>query len=153
MSYFNGTNGTPAAKPVADLRERECRHSRNQRHSNSTRNGTPPELAVTRLPAHLVAERAERAAETVRTLPCPRCGADTLVARTPDRVAAVDVRADPHPVDPAAIPAGRLGWCLVQHEHTPDRIRWRDRWHAKTCTHPVLVDHVCPSRAVQETLL
>ncbi|MGP4084150.1 hypothetical protein [Streptomyces sp. KR55] len=105
------------------------------------------------LPAHVIAERAARAAELVRSEPCPRCGAETLVARTADRVAAIDVRADPTPVDPAAIPAGRLAWCLIQHQFVGDRLRWRDRWHAKACAHPVLVDHACPTRPVQETLL
>lgn len=109
---------------------------------------------MTRLPPHLVAERAARAAETVRHAACPRCGADTLVARTPDRVAAVDVRADPTPVDPGAgIPAGRMAWCLTGGGHTPQRIRWRDRWHAPHCTHPVLIDHHCPPQPIQETLL
>jgi len=108
---------------------------------------------VTGLPPHLAAERAARAAETVRVRPCPRCGADTLVARTPDRVAAVDVRADPTPVDPNAIPADQLAWCLTGGGHTPQRIRWRDRWHARHCTHPVLIDHVCPPQPVQGVLL
>ncbi|WP_309049268.1 hypothetical protein [Streptomyces sp.] len=108
---------------------------------------------MTRLPAHLIAERAARAAETVRYAPCPRCGADTVTARTPDRVAAVDVRADPTPVDPAAIPADRLAWCLVDHDHLPARLRWRDRWHARSCTHTVLITHVCPPRPVQGVLL
>lgn len=99
------------------------------------------------------AERAEASAQLPRLRPCPRCGTDTLVARTPDRVAAVDVRAEPHPIDPATAPADRLLWCLVHHEHTPDRIRWRDRWHAPHCTHPVLIDHACKPRPIQETLL
>ncbi|MFB6619444.1 hypothetical protein ACFC5H_09115 [Streptomyces rochei] len=105
------------------------------------------------LPAHLVAARAEASAQRPRHQPCPRCQADTIVARTADRVAAVDVRADPHPVDPATAPAGRLLWCLVQHKHLPARIRWRDRWHATACTHQVLADHECRPRPVQETLL
>lgn len=108
---------------------------------------------MTGLPAHLIAERADRAAETVRHQPCPRCGADTLTARTPDRVAAVDVRAHPDPVDPATIPAGQLAWCLTGGGHTPQRIRWRDRWHAGTCTHPVLIDHHCQPQPVQGVLL
>lgn len=109
---------------------------------------------MTRLPAHLIAERIERAAETVRHQPCPRCGANTLVARTPDRVAAVDVRADPTPIAPAEIPAGRarLAWCLTGNGHSR-RIRWRDRWHARVCTHPVLIDHQCPPHPVQGVLL
>ncbi|MFI1287429.1 hypothetical protein ACH4VM_02775 [Streptomyces sp. NPDC020792] len=105
------------------------------------------------LPAHLVAARAEASAQRPRNQPCPRCQADTLVARTADRVAAVDVRADPHPIDPNHPPAGRLLWCLIQHEHLPARIRWHDRWHAKSCTHTVLADHVCPPRPVQGVLL
>jgi hypothetical protein len=110
---------------------------------------------VTRLPPHLVAERAARAAETVRRQPCPRCGADTLTARTPDRVAALDVRTDPDPIDPARIPADRtrLAWCLTGGGHSPQRIRWRDRWHAPHCTHPVLIDHACPPQPVQERLI
>ena len=108
------------------------------------------------LPPHLIAERAARAAETVRTVPCPRCGADTLTAHTPDRAAAVDVRTDPDPVDPAAgIPPDRtrLAWCLTGGGHSPQRIRWRDRWHARVCTHPVLIDHHCPPQPVQELLI
>jgi hypothetical protein len=110
---------------------------------------------MTRLPAHLVAERAARAAETVRRQPCPRCGTDTLTARTPDRVAALDVRTDPDPIDPQQIPADRtrLAWCLTGGDHTPQRIRWRDRWHAPHCTHPVLIDHACPPQPVQERLI
>lgn len=97
--------------------------------------------------------------ETVRHEPCPRCGADTLMARTPDRVAAVDVRADPTGLDPAAeILArldGRLTWCLATSELTGDRIRWRDRWHIAggRCTHTVIADHRCRPRPIQETLL
>lgn len=108
---------------------------------------------MTRLPAHVLAERIARSAETVRHAACPRCGADTLVARTPDRVAAVDVRADPTPVDPTRPPAGRLLWCLTGGGSVPQRIRWRDQWHAPHCTHPVLADHVCPPRPVQGVLL
>jgi len=115
---------------------------------------------MTGLPPHLAAERAERAAETVRHRPCPRCGADTITARTPDRVAAIDVRADPQPIDPALEDqlraAGRHTWCLTGGDHTPQRIRWRDRWHAPHCTHPVLTDHACrptPARPIQGVLL
>ncbi|MFJ8555281.1 hypothetical protein [Streptomyces sp. NPDC093676] len=99
------------------------------------------------------ADRAEASAQTPRIRACPRCGADTLTARTPDRVAAVDVRADPRPIDPACAPPGRLLWCLVEGDHIPARIRWRDRWHATACTHPVLIDHHCQPQPVQETLL
>src|SRR5690606_35037676 len=170
--------------------------------------------AVSPLPPHLVAERADRSAQTVRRQPCPRCGADTLTARTPDRVAALAVRTDPPPIDPATIPADpprlrwrptrgphpphptpwppcprcgadtlpartparvaaldvrtapqpidpatipadrtRLVWCLTGGAHTPQRIRWRDRWHAPHCTHPVLITHRCPPQPVQGVLL
>src|SRR5690606_877983 len=98
---FNGTNGTRTVEPAGDLQERECHHRRNQRHSNSTRNGTPPEPAVSPLPPHLVAERADRSAQTVRRQPCPRCGADTLTARPPDPPPAPDPRPAPHPLHPA----------------------------------------------------
>ena len=115
---------------------------------------------MTGLPLHLAAERAERAAETVRHRPCPRCGADTLTARTPDRVAAIDVRAEPQPIDPAleeaARAAGRHTWCLTGGGHTPQRIRWRDKFHRPHCTHPVLIDHVCrptPGQPIQERLI
>jgi hypothetical protein len=106
------------------------------------------------------ADHAEASAEQPRIRPCPRCGADILTARTPDRVAAIDVRAEPQPIDPAleeaARAAGRHTWCLTGGGHTPQRIRWRDRWHAPHCTHPVLIDHLCrpaPGRPVQGVLL
>jgi hypothetical protein len=114
---------------------------------------------VSGLPPHIAAERAARAAETVRHRPCPRCGADTLTARTPDRVAAVDVRADPTPLDPTgeilARLDGRLTWCLTGGGHVPARLRWRGTEHiaAGRCTHTVVADHVCPPHPVQETLL
>ncbi|MDR3082316.1 MAG: hypothetical protein LBV60_15565 [Streptomyces sp.] len=118
---------------------------------------------MTARPATTAAERQQAridaSTELARTVPCPRCGADTLCARTPDRVAAVDVRADPTPLDPVAeILArldGRLTWCLSRGEHTGDRIHWRDRWHiaAGRCSHTVIADHRCRPRPVQETLL
>jgi hypothetical protein len=118
-------------------------------------------MTTARRPRPTPADHAQASAEHVRRQPCPRCGADTLTARTPDRVCAVDVRADPTPLDAVAeILArldGRLTWCLVQHEHTGDRIRWRDRWHiaAGHCPHTVVADHQCPPQQpayVQESL-
>lgn len=97
--------------------------------------------------------------EHVRARPCPRCGADTLTARTPDRVGALDVRADPTPLSTIAeILArldGRLTWCLDHNPHIGDRIRFRDRWHiaAGRCTHTVIADHKCPPQPIQEALL
>jgi ribosomal protein S27AE len=113
---------------------------------------------VTHRPRPTVADHADASAQTVRTRPCPRCGADTLTARTPDRVCAVDVRADPTPLDlTAEILArldGRLTWCLTDGDHIPAHIRWRDRWHiaAGRCTHTVIADHHCRPSYVQETL-
>jgi hypothetical protein len=115
-------------------------------------------MSAPRRPRPTAATHAEEHATTARTVPCPRCGADTLTARTPDRVCAVEVRADPTPLDPTAeILArltGRLTWCLTGGTHTPARIRWRDRWHiaAGTCTHTVIADHHCQPSYVQETL-
>lgn len=115
-------------------------------------------MTAPRRPKPTVADHAQASAEQVRQRPCPRCGADTLTARTPDRVAAVTVRADPTPLDPAAEIlarlAGRLTWCLTDGTHTPARIRWRNRWHiaAGHCTHTVIADHECPPHYVQETL-
>lgn len=115
-------------------------------------------MTAPRLPAHLIAERIEATAQTVRTRACPRCGADTLTARTPDRVAAVEVRADPTPLDPTgeilARLDGRLTWCLTGSALVPARIRWRNRWHiaAGCCPHTVIADHACRTSYVQETL-
>jgi hypothetical protein len=110
-------------------------------------------------PKPTAADHAQASAETPRVRPCPRCGADTLTARTPDRVCAVDVRADPTPLGPAAEIlarlAGRLTWCLASGGHTPARIRWRGRWHIAggRCTHTVIADHQCPPQPVQERLV
>jgi hypothetical protein len=107
----------------------------------------------------VVQARIDAHAETPHTGPCPRCGADIITARTPDRVAAVDVRADPTPLDPAAELLarldGRLTWCLVRGEHAPDRIRWRGTDHitAGRCTHTVIADHRCRPHPVQGVLL
>ncbi|MEU8717509.1 hypothetical protein [Streptomyces sp. NPDC048663] len=115
-------------------------------------------MTAPRRPRPTVADHIQASAEHVRVQPCPRCGTDTLTARTPDRVCAVDVRADPTPLDATAEIlarlAGRLTWCLVHGEHTPDRIRWRDRWHiaAGRCTHTVIADHHCQPAYVQEPL-
>ncbi|MFJ4712690.1 hypothetical protein [Streptomyces sp. NPDC088785] len=112
-----------------------------------------------RMLADVVQAAVDARVETVARGPCPRCGADTVAARTPDRVAAVDVRADPTPLDPVAeILArldGRLTWCLTTGEHTGDRIRWRGTEHiaAGRCTHTVLADHRCRPRPVQGVLL
>lgn len=112
-----------------------------------------------RRPKPTPADHAQASAEQPRLRPCPRCGADTLTARTPDRAAAIDVRADPTPLDPVAEIlarlAGHLTWCLVDREHIAARIRWRTNEHiaAGRCTHTVIADHQCKPHPVQETLL
>ncbi|MGW4388232.1 hypothetical protein [Streptomyces sp. NPDC004685] len=112
-----------------------------------------------RRPKPTAADHAQASAEQPRLRPCPRCGADTLNARTPDRVAAVEVHADPTPLDPVAEIlarlAGRITWCLVDHDHIAARIRWRSTEHiaAGRCTHTVIADHQCKPHPVQETLL
>jgi hypothetical protein len=118
-------------------------------------------MTAARRPRPTAADHAEASALTPRLRPCPRCGADTLTARTPDRVCAVDGRADPTPLDATAEIlarlAGRSTWCLTGGGHTPPRIRWRGRWHIASgrCTHTVIADHTCPPGQpayVQETL-
>ncbi|MFD6025671.1 hypothetical protein [Streptomyces griseoluteus] len=112
-----------------------------------------------RRPKPTAATHAEATATTVRRRACPGCGADILTARTPDRVLAVDVRADPAPLTPAAEllarQTGRLTWCLTGGPHTAARIRWRDRWHLPHCTHQVVADHHCQPRPTyrQESFL
>jgi hypothetical protein len=97
--------------------------------------------------ADWLADKIERDACAVRIEPCPRCTAPVIRARTPDRVLAVDVTADPLPLDPvgelAALAARRRTWCLVIRRYLPARIRWRDQWHMRTCTHLVVADHRC----------
>ncbi|MFJ8110458.1 hypothetical protein [Streptomyces sp. NPDC096132] len=115
-------------------------------------------MTAPRWPKPTAADHAQASAEQVREQPCPRCGAPTLTARTPDRVCAVDVRANPTPLDPTAEIlarlAGRLTWCLTGGANIPARIRWRDRWHiaAGACTHTVIADHHCQPHYVQESL-
>lgn len=106
-----------------------------------------------------IEERIQLAADHVRHSVCRRCGAPVLTARA-GRVAALDVRADPTPVDTVgeilARLDGRLTWYLV----TPSavlgyqRIVWRHLWVPATPPlHPVIADHTCPRQPRQETLL
>ncbi|MGW6566474.1 hypothetical protein [Streptomyces sp. NPDC054975] len=77
-----------------------------------------------------------------------------LTARA-GRVAALDVIADPEPVDLAAeILArldGRLTWRLITTALGVQRIAWRDPQFPSA--HPVIADHTCPPQPVQEALL
>ncbi|MET8297426.1 hypothetical protein ABZW02_25710 [Streptomyces sp. NPDC005180] len=95
-------------------------------------------------------------ADTARPGHCPRCGAPVLRARA-GRVAALDVTADPTPVDLAGeIQArldGRLTWRLITTRLGAGRIVWRDLAEVPHHRHPVLRDHRCPPQPVQEALL
>jgi len=101
-----------------------------------------------------LAATADHATETL----CPRCGAPVLTARA-GRIAALDVIADPEPVDTTgeilALLDGRLTWHLVIGALGHRRITWRGTTHIRAgpARHPVLADHVCPPQPVQETLL
>jgi hypothetical protein len=89
---------------------------------------------------------------------CRTCGAPVLTARA-GRVAALDVVADPNPVDvateQAVRAAGGLTWHLVTTGLGVQRITWRGAHDIRAgppkC--PVLADHTCPPQPVQERLL
>lgn len=89
--------------------------------------------------------------DTAKSSTCPRCGAPTLCARA-GRVAALDVTADPTPIDPTAEIlarlAGRLTWHLVTTALGVHRITWRDPAHiqAGPTRWPVVADHQCAPR-------
>lgn len=94
---------------------------------------------------------SEPRSDRAREQRCPRCKRPVIRALV-GRVAALDVRADPTPLDPLAeIRArldGRTTWCLVRRPHTEPRLWWRDVEHIRAghCTHEVLADHRCPDR-------
>ncbi|MFE5630632.1 hypothetical protein [Streptomyces sp. NPDC056543] len=85
---------------------------------------------------------------------CPRCGAPVITARA-GRVAALDVTADPQPLDLhgeiLARLDGRLTWRLITTTLGIQRIAWRNPQFPSA--HPVVADHVCPPQPVQEALL
>lgn len=92
---------------------------------------------------------------------CRSCGAQVIRALV-GSFAAVDVRADPAPLDPlaeiAARLSGRLTYCLSIRPHLKPRLLGRDPWHIAggRCTHYVVTDHRCPGRPaepIQEVLL
>ena len=80
---------------------------------------------------------------------CRSCGAQVIRALV-GSFAAVDVRADPAPLDPvaeiAARLSGRLTYCLSIRPHLKPRLLGRDPWHIAggRCTHTVVTDHHCP---------
>lgn len=105
-----------------------------------------------------IAAKLAATADHVKPGTCPRCGADVLLARA-GRVAALDVIADVEPItvteEILALLAGRLTWHLVTTALGTRRITWRGSTHIRAgpSKHPVLVDHTCPLRPVQERLL
>jgi hypothetical protein len=83
-----------------------------------------------------------------RTQLCPRCRQPILRALV-GRVLALDVRADPKPLNPreelAARLQGRTTYCLRIHPHLPPRLLNRGPEHIRAgrCTHLVVADHHC----------
>ncbi|MBZ6250525.1 hypothetical protein KVH27_19355 [Streptomyces olivaceus] len=105
-----------------------------------------------------LAERINQTSDRTRVTTCPRCHSPVLQARA-GHVAALDVTADPEPINPVeeiiARLEGRLTWHLVSTTYTPPRITWRHSLHiqAGPAKHPVLRDHRCPPQPTQGTLL
>lgn len=101
-----------------------------------------------------IAAKITAGADHAKPGTCPRCGAPVLTARA-GRVAALDVTADPTPLDlTSEILArldGRLTWRLITTTLGVQRIVWRNA--AFPTTDPVLADHKCPPQPIQETLL
>jgi hypothetical protein len=105
-----------------------------------------------------IAERIQATADHARATTCPRCHAPVLTARA-GRIAALDVVADPEPINLTeeilALLQGRLTWHLIT-EWNRQRITWRHPTdiRAGPARHPVIADHTCPPNLpVQETLL
>ncbi|QDN57348.1 hypothetical protein [Streptomyces sp. S1D4-20] len=103
-------------------------------------------------------EQIQAAADHARPGTCTRCGAPVLRARA-GRIAALDVIADPEPIDPheelLARISGRLTWHLTTNALGAQRITWRDQFHIRAgpAKHPVIADHHCPPHPVQGRLL
>jgi hypothetical protein len=105
-----------------------------------------------------IAKRLALTADHAKPGTCPGCDAPVLLARA-GRIAALDVIADVTPVDTVTearvLATGRLTWHLVLGALGTQRITWRTRTQIRAgpSKHPVIADHVCPPRPVQETLL
>lgn len=106
-----------------------------------------------------VEEKIQATVDHVRHGVCATCGAPVLRARA-GRVAALDVTADPEPINPVqeihALLAGRLAWHLVTNSLGQQRITWRTPEDIRAGPKPnrlVIADHICPPQPVQETLL
>lgn len=87
-----------------------------------------------------------------RTGQCPRCRQPILRALV-GHVAALQVRADPFPLNTqqelAARLQGRLTYCLRLHPVLPPRLLHRSPEHIRAgrCQHLVVADHQCPATA------
>ncbi|MEU9606181.1 hypothetical protein [Streptomyces sp. NPDC048057] len=103
-----------------------------------------------------IAAKIAASSDHARDAPCPRCHAPVLTARA-GRVAALDVIADPDPIDATteilARLDGRLTWHLTTTALGVRRIVWRNPGFAPHNKHPVLQDHRCPPQSMQETLI
>ncbi|MFH8619186.1 hypothetical protein ACH4E8_29550 [Streptomyces sp. NPDC017979] len=103
-----------------------------------------------------VAAKIAASSDHARNTTCSRCHAPVLTARA-GRVAALDVVADPTPIDATteilARLDGRLTWHLTTTALGVRRIVWRNPGFAAHSKHPVIADHVCPPNPVQETLI
>ncbi|MGW5852130.1 hypothetical protein ACWFQ8_29995 [Streptomyces sp. NPDC055254] len=103
-----------------------------------------------------IAARIAAAADHAIERTCPRCGASVLTAWA-GRTAALHVIADAEPIDLAteiqARLEGRLTWRLLATGLGVRRIVWREPLAVPHNKHPVLRDHRCPPRPVQEALL
>jgi hypothetical protein len=86
--------------------------------------------------------------DKVRTQLCPRCRQPILRALV-GHVAALDVRADPKPLEPleelAARMQGRTTYCLRIHPALKPRLINRSPEHIRfgRCQHLVVADHHC----------
>lgn len=86
--------------------------------------------------------------DRTRVQRCPRCHHPVLRALV-GRVAALDIRADPTPLDLhtelAARLAGRQSWCLAISKWAPPRLLNRGAEHIAggLCTHIVVASHIC----------
>lgn len=103
-----------------------------------------------------LAERIAQTSDRCRESTCPRCHCPVLRARA-GRIAALDVTADPEPIDQTAeILArveGRLTWFLITSPLGAQRIAWRNPGFTPHAKHPVIRDHKCPPQPIQEALL
>lgn len=101
--------------------------------------------------------KIQATADHARPGTCATCRAPVIRARA-GRIAALDVVADAEPLDATgevlALLQGRLTWHLVT-EWDSQRITWRDTTaiRAGPPRHPVIADHQCPPRPIQERLI